>query len=156
MKSLDLLFVGLVALSLIVGCTGSDETTTSEPTETSRSTDTPTATPTPESKGFAPEFTSPSGIEAEEYAVYSAMIQQNPIGYNLGSSFVIREQTVADLDSFERTLEEVHRLPPELVDSYRSRNVASYKLGANLDLEQDYALMPQEEVDKILRRGGAA
>ena len=103
----------------------------------------------------SPTATPPPSIEAEEYAVYSAMIQQNPIGYNLSSFVVIREQTVADLDMFERTLQQVGRLPAKLVDSYRSRNVASYTLGANLDLEQDYALMPQEEYDRIFRRGGA-
>jgi hypothetical protein len=99
--------------------------------------------------------TPPPDIEAEEYAVYSAMIRQNPIGYNLGSFLVIKEQTVSGLEMFERTLEETRRLPAKLVDSYRSRNAASYALGPNLDLEQDYALMPQEEFDRIFRREGA-
>jgi hypothetical protein len=102
-----------------------------------------------------PTATPPPSIEAEEYAVYSALVQQNPIGYNLGSSFVVREQTVADLDMFERTLENVHRLPSSLVDSYRSRNAASYTLSPNLDVEQDYVLMPQEEFDEIFRKGGS-
>ena len=99
--------------------------------------------------------TPPPGIEAEEYAVYSALVRQNPIGYNLGSSFVVREQTVAGLDMFERTLENVHRLPSGLVDSYRSRNAASYTLGPNLDIEQDYVLMPQEVFDEIFLKEGA-
>jgi hypothetical protein len=94
-------------------------------------------------------------IEAEEYAVYSALIRQNPIGYDLGSSFVVRENTMADLDMFERTLENVHKLPSSLVDSYRSRNAASYTLGPNLDIEQDYVLMPQEVFDQILGRRGS-
>jgi len=64
--------------------------------------------------------TPPPNIEAEEYAVYSAMIRQNPIGYNLGSFLVIKEQTVSGLEMFERTLEETRRLPAKLVDSYRS------------------------------------
>jgi len=97
----------------------------------------------------------PPGIEPEEYAVYSALIRQNPIGYDLGSSLVVREQTVADLDMFERTLENVHRLPSSLVDSYRSRNAGSYTLSPNLDIEQDYALMPQAVFDQILGRKGA-
>jgi hypothetical protein len=94
-------------------------------------------------------------IEAEEYAVYSALIRQNPIGYDLGSSFVVRENTRADLDMFERTLENVHKLPTSLVDSYRSRNAVPYTLGPNLDIEQDYVLMPQEVFDQILGRKGA-
>ena len=102
-----------------------------------------------------PTATPPPSIEAEEYAVYSALIRQNPIGYNLGSFIVIREQTVSDADMFERTLKEVRGLPAKLVDSYRSRNAASYTLGLNLDVEQDYALMPQEENDRIFGAGGA-
>ena len=99
--------------------------------------------------------TPPPTIEAEEYAVYSALVRQNPIGYNLGSSFVVREQTVADLDMFERTLENVHRLPSSLVDSYRSRNATSYTLDRNLDVEQDYVMMPQEVFDEILLKRGS-
>ena len=94
-------------------------------------------------------------IEAEEYAVYSALIRQNPIGYDLGSYFAIRENTRADLDMFERTLENVHKLPSSLVDSYRSRNAVSYTLDPNLDIEQDYVLMPQEVFDEILGRRGS-
>jgi hypothetical protein len=99
--------------------------------------------------------TPPPNIEAEEYAVYSALIRQNPIGYNLGTSFIVREQTVADLDMFERTLENVHRLPSSLVDSYRSRNATSYTLVPNLDIEQDYVMMPQEVFDEILLKKGS-
>jgi hypothetical protein len=94
-------------------------------------------------------------VEAEEYAVYSALVRQNPIGYGLGSSFVVRENTMADLDMFERTLENVHKLPSSLVDSYRSRNAASYTLGPNLDIEQDYIMMPQEVFDEILLKKGS-
>jgi hypothetical protein len=95
-------------------------------------------------------------IEAGEYAVYSALIRQNPIGYHLGASIVVREQTVADLDMFERTLENVHTLPASLVDSYRSRNAASYTLDPNLDIEQDYSMLPQAEFEQIfLHRKGS-
>jgi hypothetical protein len=94
-------------------------------------------------------------IEAEEYAVYSALIRQNPIGYDLGSFFVVRENTRADLDMFERTVENVRKLPSSLVDSYRSRNTASYTLHPNLDIEQEYVLMPQEVFDEILGRRGS-
>jgi hypothetical protein len=97
----------------------------------------------------------PPDIEAEEYSVYSDLIRHNPIGYDLGSSFVVREQTVADLDTFEFTLENVHRLPAGLVDSYRSRNASAYTLSPNLDVEQDYAMMSQEEFDRIFRGKGS-
>jgi hypothetical protein len=94
-------------------------------------------------------------METEEYAVYSAMIQQNPVGFNLGSSILIREQTVSGLDALDRTLENVHPLAARLVESYRSRNAASYTLEPNLDVELDYALMPEEEFQKLIRRGGS-
>jgi hypothetical protein len=99
--------------------------------------------------------TPPPDIEAEEYTVYSALIRQNPIGYELGSSFLVREQTVADLDMLEDTLENVPRLPTGLADSYRSRNAAAYTLSPNLDVEQDYAMMSQEEFDRIFRGKGS-
>jgi hypothetical protein len=98
--------------------------------------------------------TPPPNIEAEEYAVYSALVRQNPIGYNLGSSFAVKEQIAPNLDMFERTLENVDRLPSSLVDSYRSRNATSYTLGPNLDVEQDYTMLPQEEFEKIFLKGG--
>jgi hypothetical protein len=107
------------------------------------------------SDSLQPTLTPPPGVEAEEYAVYSALIRQNPIGYDLGSSFVVRENTMADLDMFERTLENVHKLPSSLVDSYRARNAASYTLDPNLDIEQDYVLMPQQVFDEILGRRGS-
>ncbi len=102
-----------------------------------------------------PTVTPPPGIEAEEYAVYSALIRQNPIGYNLGVSFVVKEQTASGLDMLELALENAHRLPSQLVDSYRSRNAASYTLSPNLDVEQGYAMMPQDEFDQIFGRGGS-
>lgn len=99
--------------------------------------------------------TPPPDLQAEEYAILSALVRQNPIGYNLGDSFVVREQTVSDLDMFERTLENVPRLPSRLVDSYRSRNATPFTLAPKLDVEQDYVMMSQEEFDQIFRRGGS-
>jgi len=46
-------------------------------------------------------------------------------------------------------LENDHPLPARLVDSYRSRNAALYTLDPNLDVELDYALMPEEEFEEI-------
>jgi hypothetical protein len=131
-------------------------TSTPVPTETVPPTDTPTLTPVPsDTPTPAPTETPPPHIEAEEYAVYADLIEQNPINFDLGSFIVIRGQTVSGLDSFERTLEQVAPLPAKLVDSYRSRNGALYTLEPKLDLEQDYTLMPEEEVASLFRRGGA-
>jgi hypothetical protein len=110
----------------------------------------PTATATPS----GPTVTPPAVIEAEEYAVYSALIQQNPIGYDLGASILIREQTISDLEMLDSALERASPLPAGLVDSYRSRNAASYTLDPNLDVDLEYALMPEDEFTRIfLRRG---
>jgi hypothetical protein len=102
-----------------------------------------------------PADTPPPNLEAEEYAVLSALIRQNPIGYNLGDSFVVKEQTAADLDMFERTLENIPRLPGRLVDSYRARNATPFALSPNLDVEQAYTMMSQEEFDQVFRRKGS-
>jgi len=102
-----------------------------------------------------PTATPPPEIEAEEYAVYSALIRQNPIGYDLGTSFVVREQPVSGLDMLESALENGHRLPSRLVDSYRSRSAASCTLSPNLDVEQGYTMMPEDEFGRIFGQGGS-
>jgi len=96
-----------------------------------------------------PTVTPPPTIEPEEYAVYAALIRQNPIGYDLGSYFLVREQAVSGGDMAERALKEAKSVPSGLADSYRSRNAASYTLSPDLDVEQDYSLMPQEEFEKL-------
>lgn len=60
-----------------------------------------------------------------------------------------------DARRFEETMEQAPGLPAELADSYRSRNAASYTLSPNLELEQDYVLVPPEEYDEALHKGGA-
>lgn len=98
----------------------------------------------------AATVTPPPNVKPEEYAVLSALIRQNPVGYDLGDLVVIREQTaVSNADLFERTLEEHPGLPQDLVDSYRSRNAASYALDRSLSLEKDYALLAQADYDEL-------
>jgi hypothetical protein len=92
-------------------------------------------------------------IEAEEYAVYSALIDINPTNFNLGSTIVIRDQTISDVDQLDWTLERVDPVPSDVVDSYRSRNLEPYTLSPSLELEQDYALIAEEEVQEIYRQG---
>ncbi|MGD8794801.1 MAG: hypothetical protein PVF47_19790 [Anaerolineae bacterium] len=138
----------LLALMLCSCGTGSPA-----PTATPRDSATPRP-PGPDSP--IPTATPPPGVEAEEYAIYSALIRQNPIGYNLGDFIVVRGQTVGSLDMFETTLENVHPLPASLVDSYRAQNAASHALSSNLDIEQDYVMMSQEDFDKIFGLKGQA
>lgn len=104
----------------------------------------PTATPSP-----------PPRIESEEDAVLSALIRQNPIGYDLGSQIVIRSGTASIYDMIERALEEAHALPVELADSYRLLNAASHTIDPNLDVEQDYIVMPEAEWDEVFGQSGS-
>jgi hypothetical protein len=41
------------------------------------------------------------------------------------------------------------------VDSYRSRNGERYTVEPNLDVEIDYALMPEEDFETVFLRGGS-
>ena len=116
----------------------------------------PTATPVPEPTAIpGPTVTPPPEIETKEYAVYSALIRQNPIGYNLGSPILIRDQTVSGVDALENALKHTDPLPTRLAESYRSRNAALYALQPNLDAELDYALMPEDEFQEIFSGGGS-
>jgi len=84
------------------------------------------------------------------------LIRQNPIGYDLGTSLVVREQTSGSLDMLDSTLENTDPLPASLVDSYRARNATAYTLSPNLDIEQDYVMMSQEDFDQIFGLKGQA
>lgn len=106
------------------------------------------------SSGPAATVTPPPTVEQEEYAVLSALIRQNPVGYDLGDVVVIRQQTaVSDDAMLDRTLEERPGLPQDLVDSYRSRNAAAYTLEAKLRLDLDYALLSQTDYEELFGDG---
>ena len=145
----------LVATQIAVEIAAHATMTAMVPTATSRpkptETPVPTVTPTP-----APTVTPSPAIEAEEYAVYAALIEQGAIPHATSSSPLIRGFTsVSDADELERTLEHAGPLPADLVGSYLSRNADSYTLSPSLNLEQGYALMSQEDYDQILPPGKA-
>ena len=104
----------------------------------------PTATPSP-----------PPRIESEEDAVLSALIRQNPIGYDLGVKIVVRSGTASIYDMIERALEQAHTLPADLVDSYRSLNAASHTIDPDLDVEQHYTMMPEAEWEEVFGQSGS-
>jgi hypothetical protein len=95
-------------------------------------------------------------VDPEEYALFSAMIDQNVTGYGLGESVVICEQTKPHIDSLEFALEGPFDLPKELVEAYRLRNDQPYTLGLSFTLKQPYKLMPQSEYDGLLRTGSTS
>jgi len=122
---------------------------------TSLPTPQPTAQPTPQP---APQPTVQSTplvteVDPEEYALFSAMIDQNLVGYNQGGPVLIREQTDPDIPNLEFALEGPADIPEELVEAYRLRNDQPYTLERSFTLEHDYALVPQSEYDDLLRSG---
>jgi hypothetical protein len=95
-------------------------------------------------------------VDPEEYALFSAMIDQNVVGYRLGESVVICEQTKPHIDALEFALEGPFDPPKELVEAYRLRNDQPYTLDLSFALKQTYELMPQSEYDALLRTGSAS
>jgi len=93
-------------------------------------------------------------VDPEEYALFSAMIDQNVTGYyQPGELVVIREQTTPGIDYLELALEGPFDPPTELVEAYRLRNDQPYTLGLSFTLKQAYKLIPQSEYDGLLRTG---
>ncbi len=95
-------------------------------------------------------------IDPEEYALFSAMLDQNIVGYDPEASIVIRDQTRPDIDDLEFALKGPFDLPKELVQAYRLRNDQPYTLDPNFTLKRAYTLMPQAEYDGLLRTGSAS
>jgi hypothetical protein len=95
-------------------------------------------------------------IDPEEYALFSAMLDQNVVGYDPEASVVIRDQTSPDIDHLEFALKGPHDLPNELVQAYRLRNDRPYTLDPSFTLKRTYALMPQTEYDGLLRTGSTS
>jgi hypothetical protein len=95
-------------------------------------------------------------VDPEEYALFSAMIDQNVVGYQRGGVVVIREQTTPNIDNLEFALEGPIEPPKELVEAYRLRNDQPYKLDHGFALNQAYELIPQPEYDSLLRGGRAS
>jgi hypothetical protein len=143
----------LVATQIAVEEAAHATMTARVPTATHTPAPTPTTTAIPTPTGPTP--TPPPTIEAEEYAVYSAMIEQNPIGYGLGSPIFIRDHTTSGAEHLDSALEYHRDLSAELVASFRSKSGESYTLEPSLELEQDHALLLRDEYDELFPRGGA-
>ena len=107
---------------------------------------------------LAPPSTPPptplvTDVDPEEYALFSAMIDQNVVGYNPDAPVVIRDQTSPDIDELEFALKGPYDLPEELVEAYRLRNDQPYTLAPNFTPKRAYTLMPQAEYEELLRAG---
>jgi hypothetical protein len=95
-------------------------------------------------------------VDPEEYALLSAMLDQNLIGYDPEAPVVICDQTSPDIDQLEFALNGSVDLPEELVQAYRLRNDQPYTLGPNFTSKRAYALMPQAEYEALLRAGSTS
>ena len=67
-------------------------------------------------------------VDPEEYALFSAMIDQGVVGWDQGESILILEQTRPHIDDLEFALEGPYEPPKELVEAYRMRNEQPYTL----------------------------
>ena len=94
-------------------------------------------------------------VDPEEYVLFSAMLDQNLVGYDPEAPVVIRDQTSPNLDELEFALKGPHDLPEELVQAYRLRNDQPYTLDPNFTPKRAYTLMPQAEYAKLLRADSA-
>lgn len=110
--------------------------------------------------GAPPSLTQPTPlvteVDPEEYALFSAMIDQNVVGYHPEGLVVILEQTRPDIDGLEFALKGPDKPPAELEEPYRLRNDQPYALEANFTLKRAYELMPQSEYDALVRAGSAS
>ncbi|MFO7633713.1 MAG: hypothetical protein R6W76_14310 [Caldilinea sp.] len=95
-------------------------------------------------------------VDPEEYALFSAMIEQNVVGYQQEGSVVILGQTTPDIDSLELALEGPLKPPKKLEEAYRLPNGQPYKLEANFALKRGHQLIAWSEYDELLRSGNAS
>lgn len=116
---------------------------------------TPQPPPTPPQSTQVPSTPLVAEVDPEEYALFSAMIDQNLVGFNQGKPVVIREQTSPNIQELEFALEGPNEIPEELVESYRLRNDQPYTLDPNFTLQQSYKLMPQSEYGDLVSTAGA-
>ena len=127
-----ILFFGIWLTS---ACQQSPTSELKSPTQTQLSTATPQLDP-----------------DVEEYAVYAALLNYKYANKNT-RQILIMDQTRANkpklLEQDLSFIQEHPPLAPDLVDSFLERNQQSYPLKPVLDLDLEYQLLTQGEVDKF-------
>lgn len=102
--------------------------------------------------------TTQADIQAEEYAVYSSLIETR---YSCGSNglVVINDATrIQVIDhSLSNDLEFVHQQIPsiqqKMLDDFKALNSQSYRLSRNFNIKNRYALVGGEEFQEIFKSG---
>jgi len=90
-----------------------------------------------------------SDPDTEEYAVYSALINNNFKG-DITQVLIMDQTRIVNPGLLEQHLgdfQENTPLAPELVNSFKERNQQPHPIEPALDIELDYQLLSQEELD---------
>ena len=102
------------------------------------------------------------GIENEEYAVYSALINENTSDENINRVLVIQDQPTAwvgSLDEEKNTfyddlLKSSSLLLAETVDDLRAKNNEAHAFTRRFDIKRRYVLVSEKEIEDIFKEGG--
>jgi hypothetical protein len=90
--------------------------------------------------------------DVEEYAVYNALLEAEFKGDNINQILIIDHTRVNKTELLEQDLaafQENIALAPEMVASFKERNLHPHQLKPVLDFGMDYQLLAQEEVDEL-------
>lgn len=102
------------------------------------------------------------GIEDEEYAVYSALINGNTGDENINRLLVIKDKPSAWVGSleeekntfYEDLLKSSSVLLKETVDDLRAKNKETHRFTRRFDIKRQYILVSEKEIDDIFKKGG--
>lgn len=90
--------------------------------------------------------------DVEEYAVYNALLNNKYTNKNTRQVLIMDQTRLNKPKTLEQDLSSIQEHTPlasELVDSFLERNQQPYTLKPILDLDLEYQLLTQEEVDKF-------
>jgi hypothetical protein len=102
------------------------------------------------------------GIEDEEYAVYSALINENTGDENINRPLVIKDKPTAWVGSLEEEkstfYEDLQKSSPNLssetLDDLQAKNDETHTFTRRFDIKRKYILVSEKEIDDIFKKGG--
>src|SRR5215468_11107947 len=109
-----------------------------------------------------------SGIPAEEYTIYAAVIDHmfagDKVPFNSQAPvkmLVIKDWTVSNAfaaiakeDEGSRMRQEFTSISQETIDDYLAKNAKSHQLTKSFDLKLNYILTPKEKIEEIFKSPG--
>ncbi|MBU0492817.1 MAG: hypothetical protein KKA73_28500 [Chloroflexi bacterium] len=123
---------------------------TNTPVPTAIPTPTPTLIPTSTQTPRVAMPTVSAEVEAEEYAVYSALISNWDTRETVKLIVILDQTDVEMLDMDYYIVQNRQALPPEVVADFAAKNRRSSPLGEHFDLGVEYVLISQDELPQIL------